>query len=202
MKDWPPPALPPPAHHGLGHDIESNMSDHTDVAFKVEGETFRAHRVVLAARSPVFKAELFGQMSESRASCITIQDMRATTFSSVLRYMYHNVLPSTDPNMDASSQMAEFQHLFGAADRYGMDTLKQMCEEILCAGVSANTVISALEFTEMHTCPKLKSLCLDFVADANNFQKVGATYEYICAMNMYPSLLVQVQNRFNRTMLA
>jgi speckle-type POZ protein len=36
----------------------------TDVTFSVAGELFRAHRCVLAARSPVFQAELFGPVKE------------------------------------------------------------------------------------------------------------------------------------------
>nr|CAB3482477.1 unnamed protein product [Digitaria exilis] len=37
-----------------------------DVTFKVEGEVFAAHATVLAMRSPVFKAELYGPMKEGK----------------------------------------------------------------------------------------------------------------------------------------
>ncbi|KAB8112811.1 hypothetical protein EE612_051545, partial [Oryza sativa] len=37
-----------------------------DVTFQVGGETVAAHRAVLAARSRVFRAELFGPMKEGR----------------------------------------------------------------------------------------------------------------------------------------
>lgn len=40
----------------------------TDVTFVVGGEMFSAHRCVLAARSSVFKAQLFGQMEEDSNS--------------------------------------------------------------------------------------------------------------------------------------
>lgn len=49
--------------------------DGDDVTFRVAGETFRA---ILAARSPVFKAELLGAMRESNAAageCIQIGGM-------------------------------------------------------------------------------------------------------------------------------
>ena len=48
--------------------IQQHISDFllfkegTDVAFRVSGEMFAAHRCVLAARSAVFKAELYGPM--------------------------------------------------------------------------------------------------------------------------------------------
>jgi speckle-type POZ protein len=38
------------------------------VTFVVGGEMFSAHRCVLAARSSVFKAQLFGQMEEDSNS--------------------------------------------------------------------------------------------------------------------------------------
>ncbi|TVU42597.1 hypothetical protein EJB05_09015, partial [Eragrostis curvula] len=51
-----------------------------DVTFVVQGETFKAHRMVLAMRSPVFKAEFCGQMREARMQCLTIEDMQPVVF--------------------------------------------------------------------------------------------------------------------------
>ncbi|KAE8808639.1 TD and POZ domain-containing protein 4 [Hordeum vulgare] len=48
-----------------------------DVSFIVGGETIEAHRLVLAMRSPVLKAELYGPVREARpGQCITIKDMQ------------------------------------------------------------------------------------------------------------------------------
>ncbi|KAM0823603.1 hypothetical protein ACQ4PT_066993 [Festuca glaucescens] len=87
IKDWPPP--PHKIILDLCCDLAKmrNQQDLTDVSFNVDGETFSAHRLVLAARSPVFRAELYGQMAESKMASITIQDMRASTFASMLHYM-------------------------------------------------------------------------------------------------------------------
>jgi speckle-type POZ protein len=48
----------PPSDIGshLGHLLD--CTDGSDVSFVVDGDMFRAHRAVLAARSPVFKAQL------------------------------------------------------------------------------------------------------------------------------------------------
>ncbi|KAJ1267889.1 hypothetical protein BS78_07G093600 [Paspalum vaginatum] len=58
--------------HDLGRLLESEEG--ADVAFKVQGEVFRAHKVVLAMRSPVFKAQLFGPMSDGKGMAETGQD--------------------------------------------------------------------------------------------------------------------------------
>ncbi|TVU09215.1 hypothetical protein EJB05_42663, partial [Eragrostis curvula] len=192
--DWPPLAIP----HLLdvGSDIRG-MQDLADVSFQVQGETIRAHRIVLAARSPVFKAELFGEMIESRASCINIEDMSARTFRYMMDYLYTNAVPPALPPGDASANL-EARNLFVAADRYGLDKLRQTCQEVLCHGITKETVLSTLEFAEERACVKLKSRCLDFLDVAENFKEVGATDEYFGLMNAYPSLKMEVRNRFKR----
>ncbi|CAD6259519.1 unnamed protein product [Miscanthus lutarioriparius] len=52
-------------HHNLARMLRDG--DGTDVTFVVGDRFFRAHRYVLAARSMVFKAQLFGAMKEAQA---------------------------------------------------------------------------------------------------------------------------------------
>ena len=52
----------------------------TDVNFEVEGEIFAAHKLILAARSPVFKAQLFGPMRNQNTQCIKVDDIVASVF--------------------------------------------------------------------------------------------------------------------------
>lgn len=62
----------------FGQLLESGKG--TDVAFEVDGEIFAAHKLVLAARSPVFRAQLFGPMKDRNMQCIKVEDMEATVF--------------------------------------------------------------------------------------------------------------------------
>lgn len=48
--------------------------------FEVDGETFSAHKLVLAARSPVFRAQLFGPLKDQNTECIKVEDMEAPVF--------------------------------------------------------------------------------------------------------------------------
>lgn len=64
-----------------------NSMDEADVTLHVGGERFSAHRTVLAARSSVFKAELFGAMKEKARGPIEIDDMEADVFKSLLRFI-------------------------------------------------------------------------------------------------------------------
>lgn len=73
----------PPSDVGqhFGQLLESGKE--TDVNFEVGGETFAAHKLVLAARSPVFRAQLFGPMKDQNAQCIKVEDIEPPVFKVV-----------------------------------------------------------------------------------------------------------------------
>ena len=64
--------------HQFGQLLESRKG--SDVNFEVNGEFFSAHKLVLAARSPVFRAQLFGPMKDQNTQCIKVEDMEAPVF--------------------------------------------------------------------------------------------------------------------------
>ncbi|RLN16704.1 hypothetical protein C2845_PM02G12990 [Panicum miliaceum] len=82
-----------PSKH-LGDLLLAEKGD--DVVCDVGSQTFAAHRCVLAARSPVFSAELFGTMKESNtAGVIHVDDMEAQVFKALLYFVYTDSLPKT-----------------------------------------------------------------------------------------------------------
>lgn len=70
----------PPSNIGqhFGKLLESGKG--TDVNFEVDDEVFSAHKLVLAARSPVFRAQLFGPMKDQDTKCIKVQDVEGPAF--------------------------------------------------------------------------------------------------------------------------
>lgn len=69
--------LPPPftglqsLHHDLGELLRKGTG--SDVTLVVAGESFAAHKAILASRSPVFMAEFFGNMAESHSQPVEIK---------------------------------------------------------------------------------------------------------------------------------
>ena len=68
------------------------------------------------------------------------------------------------------------QHLLAAADRYGLDRLKAICEAKLAGCVDVGTAATTLALAEQHGCAKLKASCIEFILAApENLSAVAAT---------------------------
>lgn len=147
----------------------------TDVSFEVKDETFSAHKLVLAARSPVFRAQLFGPMKDQNTRCIVVEDIEPPVFKALLHFMYWDSLPDMEELTGMNTKWATTlmsQHLLAAADRYGLDRLRVLCETTLCQDVAINTVATTLALAEQHHCRQLKAVCLKFVALPENLRAV------------------------------
>jgi speckle-type POZ protein len=79
----------------LNQDFAQLLQSETgaDVTFLVAGESFAAHKLILAARSPVFMAEFFGEMNEKCSQSVEIKDMEAAVFKVLLQFIYTDTLP-------------------------------------------------------------------------------------------------------------
>ncbi|XP_047334291.1 BTB/POZ and MATH domain-containing protein 2-like [Impatiens glandulifera] len=185
----------PPSDIGLqfGQLLESAKG--TDVNFEVDGEVFSAHKLVLAARSPVFRAQLFGPMKDENTKGIQVEDVEAPVFKALLHFMYWDVLPDMEELTGLNSKWASTlmsQHLLAAADRYGMERLRLLCETSLCEDVAINTVATTLALAEQHHCIQLKSVCLKFVALPENLRAVMQTDGFQYLKESCPSVLTEL----------
>ncbi|KAF7054305.1 hypothetical protein CFC21_062007 [Triticum aestivum] len=143
----------------------------TDVTFDVGGRSFPAHRCLLAARSPVFNAELFGPMREKDMKIIKINDMEPAIFELLIHFVYMDSLP----NDGEDCSTAVTQHLLVAADRYGLARLKQMCDAKLRASLNTETVAATLALAEQHHCPLLREACEAFKSSSEVMAHVVAS---------------------------
>ncbi|EAZ07690.1 hypothetical protein OsI_29947 [Oryza sativa Indica Group] len=178
-----------------------DRGDGTDVSFLVDGETFPAHRAVLAARSPVFRAELLGPMAEATMSCVAVHDIEPATFRAPLRFIYTDELSEDGIEIESSSSTTTMmvmtsellQKLLAAADRYDLGRLKLMCAKKLWEMVSVDNVAMTLFYAEMHSCPELKTRCLDFFVADKNFKKAVLTAGYVQLVQHFPSVIDEIR---------
>jgi speckle-type POZ protein len=187
-------------HQHFDHLLQNKVG--ADVTFEVSGETFAAHRCVLAARSKVFMAQLFGPMAENNtSSVIQIKDMEAEVFKALLRFIYTDSFPDLEEEggqYGEEEEEVEFvmwlQNLFVAADRYDLQRLKLLCEELLAKYLCVSSVASTLALAEQHYSHGLKEACLMFfqVQGLPCLEKVTATDGWELIITTYPSVLKEI----------
>ncbi|CAN6282306.1 unnamed protein product [Urochloa humidicola] len=168
--------LAPTPMSELQRDMGSilDTGEAADVAFEVDGRTLMAHRCVLAARSPVLRAKLAIAAAAAGGGGggvrIVIEDMEAQDFEALLRYMYTDTLP---PEMEGKGEAAAMlPDLVAAANRYGMEMLRVLCEERLREFVDVRSVAAMLAFAGEHRCHELKEACLRFLGEPDNLREV------------------------------
>ncbi|CAN6354619.1 unnamed protein product [Urochloa humidicola] len=120
-----------------------------DVTFAVQGVAFRAHRAVLAARSPVFKAELSVSPAAAKEDAgemmmMAIDGVTPLVFETLLHFIYTDLLPDMG-DLGREEYQELVRNLLAAADRYAMYRLKQICRVILAKGLDTKTVAAELD---------------------------------------------------------
>ncbi|XP_073351986.1 BTB/POZ and MATH domain-containing protein 1-like [Aegilops tauschii subsp. strangulata] len=183
----PAPTIPPDFQQLLLRPAKIPHS--SKVTFLVEDTKFRAHRLVLAMRLPVFAAELFGHMRESTAQRVRIEDMRASTFRVMLQFIYTDELPVKPNNGEESgSSHNNFKREFMARGREVMvhkllvaaNRVELMCENILCESIDLATVMTTLLLVRgRQRCCQLKDSCIKYITSSPDmYDAVKATKEY------------------------
>lgn len=132
---------------GLDHDVEMNCGGHC----------VQAHKIVLSARSDVFKAMLHSNMLELQTGTIEIQDMDDCSFRNFIRYLYTDALP------EMSFDMAKT--LYEAGDKYAVRSLSFRCSEYLQDNLIPENAYQCFALADAHSDQELKDRVVAFILD-------------------------------------
>ncbi|KAH0506050.1 TD and POZ domain-containing protein 1-like [Microtus ochrogaster] len=140
----------------LGDDLGElwKNSSFTDCCLVVAGQEFLAHKAILAAHSPVFRAMVEHDMEESRKNRIEIHDLKPEVFKAMIDFIYTGKEPVLHSMADA---------VLAAADKYGLEHLKVMCERALCRDLSVENAAHTLFLADLHSTGQLKTQVLNFI---------------------------------------
>jgi speckle-type POZ protein len=94
------------------------VSDRVSVILK-DSNTLTSHKLILCARSPVFKAMLTSGLSESTSNEIVISDFEPEVVHAFLKFLYSDKCSTLEQHSFALYQMA---------DKYQVNSLKITCE--------------------------------------------------------------------------
>ncbi|XP_033217217.1 speckle-type POZ protein-like [Belonocnema kinseyi] len=133
-------------------NLERFLEDQTicDVTFLIGDQEFRAHKIILAIRSPAFLAMFTHEFSEQRNSKARISDIRPEVFKALLRYVYN-------AEIESMSEIAA--ELLIAADKYLLEDLKIKCERFLIAKSTKEKASYLLQIAKRHNCANLELYC-------------------------------------------
>lgn len=155
--------------------------DGADVTLMCGRESIKAHSIILCARSPVFRAQLKGNLACSLDAVPVPEEIDAPTLRHTLAYIY------TDECNLTSAEQA--QHLLNAADHYNLLYLFSMCEHKLIDALSVENAAYALTLAEQHNARALKEASLRFVAQ--NAVAVVSTDGWAHLVRVTPALAGQ-----------
>ena len=130
---------------------EQRMSD---VVFIVGSsrERIHAHRVILAARSAVFAAMLYGGLRESHEQEIVVPNIRPAVFRSMLEYIYGG---KTVINTETAVE------LLAASNQYDIRNLVKKCGVRIRQALSVETVCQILDQTQGFS--DIFTMCVEFI---------------------------------------
>ncbi|XP_044430592.1 BTB/POZ and MATH domain-containing protein 2 [Triticum aestivum] len=162
-----------------------------DVTFEVGGVRIAAHRCVLAARSTVFRAQLFGDIIQG-STTVKIDGIAAKVFRSMLDFIYTDTVPNMLDWDDMEEEAEEgndveegaeekgyispkyimwLLQLLEAADRYDLHRLKSICQEELSLGIQLSSVMGIIVLAERRGSLWLKEECLKFIKTHTSLHK-------------------------------
>jgi len=176
----------PDSDMGMHFGALLEKQEGSDIVFDVAGEKFHAHKLVLAARSTVFKASIFDGVYGEKDE-IVVTDLEPKVFKAMLHFIYRDSLvedeilvasgsPETSVPSVSDTLAAK---LLVAADKYGLERLRVMCESYLCKDISVNTVASTLALADRYHAMELKAACLKFAAENLSAVMQSTGFEYL-----------------------
>ncbi|CAO2599068.1 Speckle-type POZ protein [Lemmus lemmus] len=142
----------------------------TDCCLVVAGQEFWAHKAILAA---MFEHDT----EERRNNCVEIHDLEPEVFKAMMSFIYTGKEPDLDSMADA---------VLAAADKYGLECLKILCERALFRDLSVENAAHTLFLADLHSTGQLKTQTLDFITA--HASEVSETSSWKTMVDLYPYL--------------
>lgn len=151
-----------------------NAEKFSDITFVLEGNKHVYGHKMLLSRCPYFTAMFASEMKESLERKVrlpryggvvilyflflqvTIENISHDIFLLMLRYLY------TD---DCEITLENAMELFEAADIYGIDRLKSMCEQTIISSIDIDNAAAIFHASDMHHAQYLREMALNYILE-------------------------------------
>ena len=126
----------------------------TDITIQCGDKQFKAHKVVLASQSSVFKRMFQVDMTETRKNSMEISDIDPLVVSDMLAFLYSGVAP----NLETLAR-----DLLMVSNKYELPRLMAMCENALKMEMTVANAVELLLHSDLHQAMKLKKASMEFI---------------------------------------
>lgn len=131
--------------HKLNELRETNVL--CDTTIRAQGRDFPAHKCVLSAASPYFRAKFTSQLQGGESNLVELQEEKSTTIGDVLKFIYIG-----EVSIDSSNA----QDLLMIADYLIIPSLKTKASNFLENSVSASNCLALESLASRYNCESLK----------------------------------------------
>jgi len=176
--------VPPPEKGPLMENMLAE-GQFSDVILEADEREFRAHRVILAGHSDVFRAMFQSDTKEQRTSRVVIEDLSADAVSDLLTFIYTDTAPNAD-------KLA--LELLEAAEKYNIVRLKAVCEAELAKHLDIDNVIDRLIVADTYRADQLKEAALHCITKHASDIVTTEHWETLC--KEHPGLVKIICERF------
>ncbi|KAL1498249.1 hypothetical protein ABEB36_009079 [Hypothenemus hampei] len=148
-----------------------------DITLIIEGNVFRAHKVVLSACSDYFRAMFTDNMLEARQTEICLNGVTAKGFSLLLEYAYTARL---------ALNLANVQDVLAAASHVQMDNCILACSNYLQSQIDLDNCVDIATIAETYSLKSLKIKAYRYMS--------GHLLEFSNSSEFYRLTPVQLEN--------
>ncbi|KAG5679515.1 hypothetical protein PVAND_009078 [Polypedilum vanderplanki] len=172
------------------HSLISNQQI-SDFKFIVEDKEFYVHKVLLAARSPVFMKMFTSDFNESHSKEGRINDISKEAFQEFLRFLY------TETIEDINLYVLD---LLAIADLYEVEDLKAICMAQLLTELTEENAPHVFQYAHRYRCDnELKDAAFKLIKSSFQKNNIEIPNEFIFA----PSALqfaIEAKNKIFETL--
>ncbi|KAM0852132.1 hypothetical protein ACQ4PT_051968 [Festuca glaucescens] len=150
------------AQSGLARMLQEGIL--TDITVNAVGGSIRAHRSVLAARSPVFLSMFSHDLREKQLSTVDISHMSIDACRAFIGYLYGDV-----PEEEFLAHRCE---LLAAGDKYGVGNLMKACKKSMRDDVCTENLLERLQLAHTYGLSTLKKTCVKLLVDFGKMYEI------------------------------
>lgn len=153
-----------------------------DITFKVMKETIKAHSIIVSAGSPVLLAIIQQDFLEKQTKIVEIKDTKPDIFRQLLMYLYTGQCSDLEKEGVA-------RDLLVAADKYGVESLKEKCALFLIKNLKVENATHTLIVAHLHSSHELYKATLDFMSQHG--RAICSRSDWMDLIKNFPALCFQ-----------